>query len=231
MNGLIFVPGGYTTEKQTTSALEVYDPQSDTWTVRAPLLQPTCAYGIAAAAGRIYLFGGWDGTEYSASVQVYDSQSDRWLMGWPLDEPRGFTAAAAFNDAIYVTGGYDGTSEFSSVDAYNLTVGEGVDPWIQQSDMAAPRGGLGLASTEDALYAIGGGWTSPVGFNERYDPLSDTWSSIPMPLVSVWRNVGVAALGGRVFAVGGWSQGHLSLNEEYRTLRYFLPLGAKSDGD
>jgi len=90
-----------------------------------------------------------------------------------------------------------------------------------------------MASAVGALYAIGGGWTGPVDFNERYDPSSDTWSSIPTPLPPQWRNLGVAAVGGRIFAIGGWSGGHLAVSQEYRTLLYtiHLPLGAKGDGN
>jgi len=231
VDDLVFVPGGYTADGKTTDVLEAYDLQRDTWTSRAPLPQPLCAYAIAAASGRIYLMGGWDGLGYVASVYIYDPQADGWVTGTSMDKPRGFAAAVAIEDTIYVAGGYDGTREYAQLDAYHPAAeDEGANPWTRRSDMASPRGGLGVATTGDALYAIGGGWTTSVGFNERYDPSSDTWSSIPMPLAPQWRNMGVAALDGRVFAVGGWSGGHLALNEEYRTLLYFLPLGAKSDG-
>jgi DNA-binding CsgD family transcriptional regulator len=232
VDGMIYVPGGYTVDGTPTDVLEVYDTRQDTWTSRSPLPQPLCAYAMAATPGRIYLIGGWDGSGYVASVYIYDPQEDRWLTGVPMDEPRGFAAAIALDDTILVAGGYDGTKEFAQMYAYHPAAQErGADPWTRRADMASPRGGLGIASTGDALYAIGGGWTASADFSERYDPSTDTWSSIPMPLASHWRNMGVTALGGRVFAVGGWSGGHLALNEEYRTLLYFLPLGAKSDAE
>jgi len=227
----IYVPGGYTAEGQVTDVLEIYDPHQDVWITQAPLPEPLCAYAIAAAEGRLYLFGGWDGERYVDSVYIYDPITDRWSSGTPMYQPRGFAAAATLNDVIYLAGGYDGKREYALMYVYDpRKEARGEEPWSQRAAMAAPRGGLGLAATESALYAIGGGWTRPVDFNERYDPNADSWSSIPTPLPAQWRNLGVAALDdGRVFAIGGWSDGHLAVNEEYRTLLYriHLPLGTK----
>ena len=52
------------TATEATATLEVYDPISDTWQSRAPIPAPSAAYGLAALNGRLYLFGGWDGTRY-----------------------------------------------------------------------------------------------------------------------------------------------------------------------
>ena len=233
LDGKIYVPGGYTAEGRVTNVLEVYDPGNDVWLTRSPLPKPLCAYAIAAAGGRMYLFGGWDGEQYVASVYIYDPAADRWTSGTPMSQPRGFAAAGVLNDVIYLAGGYDGKREYALLEVYD-PAGEarGEGPWSSRAAMAAPRGGLGLAVTGSALYAIGGGWAQPVDFNERYDPDTDTWSSIPTPLPAQWRNLGVAALDGRIFAIGGWSGGYLAVNEEYRTLLYriHLPFGAKGSG-
>jgi hypothetical protein len=217
-----------------TDLVEVYDPASDSWLQAPPLPSPLCCYAIAAARGRIYLFGGWDGAEYVETVLIYDARSDSWTNGSPLGQPRGFAAATTLDGLIYVAGGYDGTREYELLEVYDpLREDRGEHPWSSRAAMATGRGGLGMASVGSALYAIGGGWLESVDFNERYDQASDIWSSIPTPLPPQWRSLGVAALEGRIFAVGGWSGGHLAVNQEYRTLLYtiHLPLGAKGNGN
>ena len=94
--------------------------------------------------------------------------------------------------------------------------------------MSLPRGGLGLAVEGASAYAIGGGWQQTLGFNERYDSLTNTWSSIPSPVQAQWRSPGVAGQGSLVYAVGGWSGDYLDSNEVFQsTFRAFLPLGAR----
>ena len=94
--------------------------------------------------------------------------------------------------------------------------------------MILPRGGLGLAVDGTSVYAIGGGWQRAMGFNERYDTLTNTWSSIPSPVPGQWLNPGIASRGSQVYAVGGWSGGYLDFNEAFQsTFRAFLPLGTR----
>jgi hypothetical protein len=89
------------------------------------------------------------------------------------------------------------------------------------------RGSLALASLADRIYAIGGGgWTSYLGFNESYNPQSDTWSPIETPLIGEWRSPGLAMLETTLYAIGGWSGRYLSANQAYEALpfRIFIPV-------
>jgi hypothetical protein len=77
------------------------------------------------------------------------------------------------------------------------------------------------------LYAIGGGGrTSYLGFNERYNPDSDTWSVVETSLVEEWRSPGVVVFESTIHAIGGWSGDYLSLNQAYEPLPYriFIPV-------
>jgi len=92
--------------------------------------------------------------------------------------------------------------------------------------MRVGRGELGLVSLGGQLFAIGGGgWTSYLGFNERYDPAEDTWSAIETPLGGEWRSPGVAEFETAIYAIGGWSSDYLSLNQAYEPFpfRIFIP--------
>ncbi len=225
----VIVPGGTLADGAATNAVEVYDPQADTWSARAPLPFPLAAYGAAALGGKLYLFGGWDGAQNRADTLIYDPASDSWGSGTALAEPRAFLAASALGGVIYVAGGFDGEREAAAVAAYD-PAGEGraAGPWTPRAPLSQPRGGLGLVALGSRLYAIGGGWTEALTFNEQYDTRTDAWSRIETPIVGQWRNLGAVALGNKVYAIGGWGGSYLSNNEEYQALlQQLLPLFTK----
>ncbi len=227
LDGLIYLPGGTTADDAASASLRVYDPAGDTWRQGASLPAPRAGYALAALDGKLYLFGGWDGAVYSDSVWEYDPAEDAWTERSPLARALGFAGAAAFNDRILVAGGLDGTSEYADCAAYYPEA----DRWETCAPLILPRAGLGLAVDGTSVYAIGGGWQRAAGFNERYDTLTNTWSSIPSPIPGQWLNPGVASRGSLVYAVGGWSGGYLDFNEAFQsTFRAFLPLGVSGQG-
>ena len=77
------------------------------------------------------------------------------------------------------------------------------------------------------LYAIGGGGrTSYLGFNERYNPADDTWRAVETPVVGEWRSPGVAVFEASIYAIGGRSSDYLSVNQAYEPFpfRTFIPI-------
>ena len=228
LNDRIYVPGGTTASGGVTNALELYDPNTQTWEARSSLPVPITAYGLAALGGKLYLFGGWDGERFRADTYVYDPVQDAWTTGSPMPEPRAFMGAAAANDGLYVVGGYNGQQELASVLRYD-PAGEGTKagPWSSRAPLSRPRGGLGLTTIGNRLYAVGGGWKTSLAYNEQYDAGVDAWSRVGTPLIGQWRNLGVAALDNKAYAVGGWSGSYLTSNESYQALiRQLLPLSS-----
>jgi len=229
IGGKIYAVGGCTSGGGPGNALEVYDPAQDVWSEMSPMPAPRCAHAVAAANGRLYVFGGCDGARYVADVFVYDPAMDTWEEASPMPVARGFLGAAELRGYIYVVGGYDGRREYNLVHRYDpMADARGEPAWERLPAMTEPRGGLGLAAEGSALYAIGGGWRGGLEYNERFDPLSNTWSWVDSPLKTQWRNPGVAALGLSVYAVGGWSGDYLNVTAVYQSsFRTFLPLGSR----
>lgn len=219
----VYVPGGCDATGNPTQVVEVYDTLTDSWREISQLPAPRCAYALTTHDEKLYLFGGWDGEQYVATTYIYDHQTNVWAEEKPMSTRRGFAAAALLGERIYVVGGYDGEREQATCAAYDPAA----ETWGFCAPLEVGRGGLGLISLGGQLYAIGGGgWTSYLGFNERYSPNDDTWTPIKTPLVGEWRNPGLAAFDNSIYAIGGWSNGYLSLNQVYQAFpfRIFIPV-------
>jgi DNA-binding CsgD family transcriptional regulator/N-acetylneuraminic acid mutarotase len=220
----VYVPGGCDAGNTPTRVVEVYDSLTDSWREVSPLPEPRCAYALGVLDEKLYLFGGWNGERYVATTYVYDFQVDAWTETAPMRTGRGFAAVAPLSDRLYVVGGYDDERELTTCMAYAPQAGA----WRECAPLTVGRGGLGLLALNGQIYAIGGGgWTSYLGFSERYNPGDDTWSPVETPLVGEWRGPGVVVFENTVYAVGGWSGDYLSLNYAYEVFpfRIYIPVG------
>lgn len=219
----VYVPGGCDGASHPTRVVEVYDAEADAWRRVSSLPQPRCAYALVAHEEKLYLFGGWDGKQYVSTAYAYDPAADTWRILPPMNIARGFAGGATLGGQLYVVGGYDGEKELTVCAAYDPTS----QAWSDCAPLTVGRGGLGLVAIGRQLYAVGGGgWSSYLGFNERYNLGEDNWQAVETPLVGEWRDPGVTVFGATIFAVGGWSHDYLSLNQVYETLpfRIFIPV-------
>ncbi|MCC6189659.1 MAG: hypothetical protein IT318_11540 [Anaerolineales bacterium] len=75
--------------------------------------------------------------------------------------------------------------------------------WITRADMPTARTGLAVATYENQIYAIAGETVNGIaGTVERYDPATNTWTTLrpkPQPVT----DVGAAVIGGRIYVPGG----------------------------
>ncbi len=217
----LLVPGGCDAEGQPVATVHRYAADEDTWTDVALLPEPLCAYALTTYGDQAYLFGGWNGRTYRALAYRYDVEIDTWTELAPPAEARGFGAAAVLAERIFYVGGYDG-DERATCEVYVPTE----DRWDLCASLLQPRGGLGLAALGGQLFAVGGGWESYLGFNERYNLKEDSWSVLGTPLVGEWRNLGVVGWETSLYALGGWSGDYLNRTYVLEVLpfRVFIPV-------
>jgi DNA-binding CsgD family transcriptional regulator/N-acetylneuraminic acid mutarotase len=225
----IYVPGGCTNDRQAIDALEIYDPKTDAWTQGEPLPEPRCGYGLVALEDKLYLFGGWNGQAFEDTVFVFSARENEWaVMDSRMPEAKGYVGAAVLEETIYVVGGYDGRNEFNQTYVFVPETGE----WLEKSPMKEKRGGLGLVSAANQLYAIGGGWQRPLTTSEKYDPTTNTWTTFEAPFADLWRNSGLVVVGTKIYAVGGWNgtEGkYMDSVVSYQVLyQLFLPISVGS---
>lgn len=195
-----------------TGELWVFDPGSGAWRRCADLPHTARRFAAAAAGERLLVVGGVDsGGQLSGAVYAYDPAADRWERRRDLPTPRARLAAAEAGGRLYAlggeVGGWLGTAVTGACEVYEP---EG-DRWTRLRPMPRPRAGLAAAGVAGRVHAVGGEvrllfgrWLRAItGLHEVYDPATDRWWGRAAPPPTRRRDLGLAGLGGRLFAVGG----------------------------
>ena len=105
---------------------QIYDPETDTWTLGAPPPQPAHRAGAVVTSGvltakRIYVIGGEVGFMEATNInQVYDPQTDTWSTGASMPTARQGLGVAVVNDIIYALGGSFPANGFSTTTSGDL---------------------------------------------------------------------------------------------------------------
>ena len=93
---------------------------------------------------------------------------------------------------------------------------EDQSPWTTLTPMPTARGGLGVATVNGKIYAIGGlSDGSPVNVNEMYDPATNEWTTeAPMPTAR--SGCAIAVYDNEIYVIGGAvGNGYVGNNEVY----------------
>lgn len=181
VDGKIYIIGGYDRSLpyggDATAINEVYDPETDTWSTKAPMLAEKCDYASAVVGDKIYIIGGGSLSQpLTTETQIYDTKTDSWSYGAPFPyeylsfrflegEKAGVTTGVAAPERIYIFAGIHevGKETEYSVQIYNPEN----DSWTVGAEIPTDRTGFGVAVSDDLFYVIGG-VTSYVRF--PFDP-------------------------------------------------------------
>ena len=178
---------------------------SPKWKRGAPL--PLARGEVAAAVdqGRIYIIGGFTANgQGSTRAEAFLPTTGTWSMEADLPVPVHHTMAAGYRGRVYVAGGY-GPDHGQLTTLFAFT-GDG---WTRLAPMPEDRAAGGAAIVNGKLYVVGGTTSSPAGRLAKrmlvYDIAANRWTTRrgPMPR----EHLGVTALGGRIYAVGGRTAG------------------------
>lgn len=180
------------------------------WVPLAPLQVARQEVGVAAAAGRVYVFGGIREDGGLDSVEQYDPATARWRFVAPMLQAFHHAAVASTGDAIYVIGGYPGAAFFPTSGVFRYDVAG--DFWTTVADLPRPRGAAAAAAIDGKIYVAGGQPT----LTELlvYDPATDQWRQLaPMPTPR--EHLAAAAFDGKLYVVGGRALGNTGAFESY----------------
>ena len=179
VDGIIYVIGGTQDFHQPAIAtVEAYDPETDSWTSKAPAPMPTLRAGLSTCVvdGIIYAIGGArdvDSQTFS-TMEAYDPATNTWTPKRDMPTPRGYPSTSVVDGIIYaIGGGSDTESPLSTVEAYDPVT----NTWITKTDMPTARSWLSSSTVDGKIYAIGGlHGGGPIATVEEYDPSSDPTS-------------------------------------------------------
>ena len=191
-------PGGFSTTK-----LQVYNPVTDTWTLKSPagILRSSASAGVIS--NKLYVAGGAIQNDYNnptTSLEIYNPASDSWTTGAPMSAGRPGAASAAIGRKLYVAGG-QGTFPYNAVSTLEIydTV---TDSWSIGAPLPIAVGQAVGAAINGKFY-VSGGTRASGGVDlltaalQIYDPANNSWSS------------GAAMLAPRVDASGSVVDGKL----------------------
>jgi DNA-binding CsgD family transcriptional regulator/N-acetylneuraminic acid mutarotase len=213
--GRIYAIGGDTPDG-ASAAVEEYDPATNSWRVRNP--KPTAVHnaGATVIGGKVFVPGGYsaDGV-IIAELEVYDPQADQWERLAPMPVPLCAYAIAASEGKLYTFGGWDGTTYVASTYEYDPRT----DTWSEKTPMPSPRGFASAAVSDGRVYVVGG-YDGDREFATvmEYDPAAEgqgtPWRE-RAPLSMRRGGLGVAAIAGTLYSIGGGWTGYLAFNEKY----------------
>jgi N-acetylneuraminic acid mutarotase len=165
----------------------------------------------ALAGGQIYVVGGLTAEgQGSARVDAYTPAANSWRQVADLPLTVHHTMAAGYRGKLYVAGGYGpGHSRLTTLFSYSG------GSWTRLAPMPEQRAAGGAAVVDGSLYVVGGTTSATIGRAARanqlaktmlvYDIARDRWTTLRGPTPR--EHLGVTALGGRIYAVGGRTAG------------------------
>jgi N-acetylneuraminic acid mutarotase len=111
VNAQVYVIGGSETGgfvmPKPVSAVDVYDPATDTWTENVTQM-PTPRWSLSSNVidGKIYVIGGFDDNQKGTNiVDVYDPLTNTWIQKANMPTARGMFSTRTVNGKIYAIGG------------------------------------------------------------------------------------------------------------------------------
>ena len=199
-----------------------YATASETQTNLARLPETVTSFGAATADGWLYVFGGHKGERHDYSTEMVSGSFHRLRLSegraWerlPDAAPAQGLPLVAHGGFVYRTGGMAARNHADAKqDLFSMALVQRFDPkrgrWEEFAPLPAPRSSHDAVILGDKLY-VAGGWQLTGGTNRPAWPANALvldlanpragWKEFPQPFQR--RALALAALGSRVFCIGG----------------------------
>jgi len=148
----LYVVGGFTAVTNVpTDEVQVYDLQTQKWSMASPLPNPRGGHAAVVLDDKIHVFGGGNSVSTLADHSEYDPATNTWRELAPLPRAEGSPAAVVVARKIYVIGGRSGSSDFGDVYIYDAES----NTW-STGPAIEPRGTAGAVAYCGGIYLFGG---------------------------------------------------------------------------
>lgn len=197
-----------------------------TWAVSPhPLPAAVTAPGVVATRDRVYVVGGYTGTDtpsavvYSAAIE-FDGTLGSWRTELPLPAAAAWPSVVVINHKLYAIGGWlSNTTSASAVYVANVNADGTLSAWAAAAALPTPRGVCNTFTTRSRLYVLGG-MQNYTNFTDGYtatinaDGTLGSWTSAPaLPIAA--REIGVYVTSKRVHLIGGKKSGSGAYSATY----------------
>lgn len=171
--GELWTAGGLTAEGEVSTAVQVYDPRTDTWRSGPDLPAPVHHASLVAAGPDLMVVGGFRSLAFDPvpDVLVLDGDGRSWVEGPALPGPRGAGAGAWDGERLAYGGG---VGDEGLADAVWVLAGP-ADDWTEAGTLSIAREHLAAASDGDGNVWFLGGRRGSLDTNlARVDRLTGT---------------------------------------------------------
>ncbi len=220
IKGKIYVIGGGYKKPdgnfQFLKTVEVYDPETDSWSTAPDMLQPHDYPAATTIGDTIYILGGHhpDACLGGPKTDPGFSFCERWTPGqtqWEqiadLPTPRFAASALTRGDKIFTSGGVaftpEGFNNFDFFETYSSTD----NTWCKDDSIKLPweAAGQAMCNVDDNFFFFGGYSTDNIHPRAAIHLSTDNqWHSLPdMPAPRA--AMGIAHLNNTIYLVGGWA--------------------------
>lgn len=215
VNGKIYAIGGSTKTGAPQNysggfvgTNEEYDPETDTWTLKAPMPTPRSNFRLEVVHNKIYCIGGLTHNgSVTHAIEVYDPSTDTWETIAPFPTPRESFTTVVYNDRIYVIGGIAGRDLAKELLGAYTGATEVYDPaldtWETKASMLNARFPETCVVINGKIYVISGSTTyaESISVTAVYDEDTNSWTNkAPMPVV---KHGASATMGDKIYFIGG----------------------------
>lgn len=173
VDGKLYVMGGIMYQNNTgyyVTAVQIYDPASDSWTTAASPTPYNAQYSASFALnGKIYMIGGVDNTGYLTSVWqgVSDGTDVTWTQVADLPDGLARASAGSVGGKLIVASGIStASSTFTPTYVYD----DAADKWSKTYALAGPIYNAGQLVTVGSNVYIMGGYSNTLVYSLTYPP-------------------------------------------------------------
>jgi hypothetical protein len=180
------VDDGWSALARTSQTLEVYNPQTNTWTLSMRAPSRDIAWIGVRSDNSLLVLGGFT----LEKAQVYNPNTNRWFIlpdrtGLPAEAP---TLVLLDDARVLATGGFaDGETDAARASAEVAILQGDAEEWMPVEPMRVPRVRHTAVRLPDGRVLVFGGHQyhdrllrrteAPVVTSEIYDPESDRWTA------------------------------------------------------
>ena len=172
LNDKIYVLGGGNANSDPKTINECYDPSTNTWTTKAPMLYSSLFLSATECGNNnIYVCGGLNtaGAQEKTMLE-YDATLDSWTSKTSLPAPRHSSAMESIGTKVYIISGI--VDNAISTDSLIFDTETNKYEAIKQPQVASTR--PSIAKVDDKIYIIGGSTDysseNKTNRNECYSP-------------------------------------------------------------